>query len=83
MHLINLQEGDAAACLAVETEIESLFHFPLEEIAVSAGPRPVGGTSPPNCARTHGDPLELRLRMGKAPELCRLCFVYKSESSST
>lgn len=62
MHLPNLQERDGAACLAVETEIES---FPLEEIAVSAGPRPVGVTSPPNCARTHRDTLELHLRIVK------------------
>lgn len=70
--------------MAIEIEIKFLCQFPLEEIVVSAGPRLVGVTSPPSCAPKCERCKDSERQMEfKAVESRWLCFVYKSESSST
>lgn len=50
-----------AACLTIGSEIECLCSLPLEEIAVSARPRPIGVTSSPNCTLTEKLGMHLRI----------------------
>lgn len=84
MHLLNVQERDAAACLAVETEIESLFRFSSgrNRCICRAKARRCNITSK-LCTYAHrhaGDAFkdcETQMEL-KALESCRLCFVYKS-----
>lgn len=89
MHLPNLQERDGAACLAVETEIESLFHFSSgrNRCICRAKARRCNITSKLcTYAQRHAGvafkDCETQREL-KDLESCRLCFVYKSESSST